>query len=368
MIEKGKISNRQFTILVSLYTVGTAILIIPSSLAFSAKQDSWIAGLLGLAIGLPFIWLYSKLANRFPGLNLAQIFEALLGKWIGKSVSFVFFSCFAFLLASFVLRDIGDFMTTVMLVETPIDAILLIFLAVVLYAVRLGLEVFARVTEVFIPFVVILFLVLFLSISPKIDIQNIQPIFENGAKPIFRGAISILTFPFLELFVFLMIIPYTNNPRQSQKGFILGTIIGGGILIIITLLSVMVMGVNETARSIYPSYDLTKGINIGRFFQRIEAMMALIWFITVFMKLTILTYVTALGLAHTFNLKNYKSMTFPIGILLFLLSLIIFPNSSYLIEFTPTFELYTLIFGFVLPIFLFLMAIIRKKKTESMNG
>ncbi|KPB04195.1 GerAB/ArcD/ProY family transporter [Bacillus sp. CHD6a] len=359
-MERGKISNRQFTILVALYTIGTAILIIPSILAATAKQDSWIAGILGLSMGLLTVLLYCSIAQRFNGLNLAQYLEVLLGKWLGKTVSFIFFSCFTLVLASFVLRDIGDFMTTVMIVETPIDAILILFLAVVLYAVRLGLEVFARASEVFLPFLFILFLVLFFTISPKMEIHNIQPVFEFGLKPIFRASISLFTFPFLELIVFLMIIPYTNKPENRRSGFLLGVLIGGGILIIISTLSVLVMGVNETTRSVYPSYDLTKGINIGEFFQRIEAMMALIWFITVFIKLTILTYVVTSGLAETLEIRDYKRLTFPIGMILFILSLIIFPNSSYLIEFTPVFELYTLIFGLGFPLLIWLVGFFKK--------
>lgn len=55
MLENGKISIRQFTILVILFTVGGSILIVPSGLASEAKQDGWIAGLLALGIGLLII-------------------------------------------------------------------------------------------------------------------------------------------------------------------------------------------------------------------------------------------------------------------------------------------------------------------------
>lgn len=40
---QGKISARQLMILTILYTVGSAILIIPSGMAFVAKQDAWLA-------------------------------------------------------------------------------------------------------------------------------------------------------------------------------------------------------------------------------------------------------------------------------------------------------------------------------------
>lgn len=47
-----KISVRQFAVLAIIYTIGTTILIIPSGLAADAKQDAWIAAILGVVINL----------------------------------------------------------------------------------------------------------------------------------------------------------------------------------------------------------------------------------------------------------------------------------------------------------------------------
>lgn len=361
MLEKGKISVRQFSLLVALYTVGTAILIIPSILAAKAKQDIWIAGLLGLGTGLLIVLFYWKIADRFQYLNFAEILEKCFGKWIGRAIAFCFFVSYIFLLAIFVLRDIGDFMLTVMMVETPIEAIHIIYLIIVLYGVKLGLETFTRTTELFLPWIVILFVVLFITLLPQIEFKNILPVLENGIQPVLRSSLSFIIFPFLELIVFLMIIPYVNKPRETKKAFLLGTGIGGGILILISTLSILVIGVNETSRSIYPTYDLSKTINIREFFQRVEAFMALIWFITVFVKLLILTYATCLGIASVFRVQDYKLLALPIGLVMYVLSLIIFPSTSYLIEFTPVFEFYVLLWGLVLPLIIWLVSLVRGK-------
>ncbi|MFC0187212.1 endospore germination permease [Fictibacillus aquaticus] len=359
MLEKGKISVRQFTILVALYTIGTAILIIPSILAAKAKQDAWISGLLGLAIGVAMVIFYWKLSERFQYVNLIEILEKCFGKWIGKSVGFLFFVCYVLLLATFVLRDIGDFMTTVMMVETPIEAIHIIFLIIVLYGVKLGLEVFTRTMELFIPWIVLLLVALFLTLLPQIEVTNILPVFENGMKPIVQSSFSFLVFPFLEMVVFLMIIPYVNRPQDTKKAFMLGTIMGGGLLIFISVLTILVVGPTETARSIYPTYDLTKTINIREFFQRVEALMALIWFITVFVKLLVLTYVSCLGIAQVFELKEYRIIVLPIGLVLYVLSLSIFPSISFLIEFTPVYDLYAFLWCAVFPFVVWLVSLVR---------
>lgn len=358
MLEEGKISSRQFTVLVLLYTIGSTILIIPSILTSTAKQDAWISGMIGLGVGIAAIFLYTALASRYPGKNFSQMLELILGKWLGKLFSVFYFLTFVFLLCLFVLRDIGDFMVSVMMVETPIQVIHLTFLLVVVYAVRHGLESFSRTAELFLPWIILLFLILVLAVAPQIDIFNVLPILEFGLKPVFNASFSFLTFPFLELVVFLMIVPYVNT-QKVRKGFISGTMIGGCCLILISLLSILVTGVGETTESIYSSYDLAKQINLGGFFQRVEAMMAFIWFTTVFMKLTILTYIVSLGLAQTFELHDYKILVFPLGLLMYVLSLDLLPNISYLIEFTQTMQIYVLLYGGVVPIILFLLSYFR---------
>lgn len=360
MLENGKISVRQFTLLVALYTVGTAILIIPSILAAKAMQDIWIAGLIGLGVGLVMVFFYWKIAERFQYLNLVEILEKCFGKWIGKAVAFSYLMFYIFILSTFVLRDIGDFMLTVMMVETPIEAIHIIFLAVVLYGVKLGLETFTRTTELFLPWIVILFVVLFITLLPQIEFTNILPVMENGLQPVLRSSLSFLVFPFLELLIFLMIIPYVNEPKKTKKAFLLGTALGGGLLIFIATLSILVIGVTETARSIYPTYDLSKTINIREFFQRVEAFMALIWFITVFVKLVVLTYALCLGMASVFNVQDYKLLTLPIGLMLYVVSLVIFPSSTYLIEFTPIYDFYAVLWG-LMPVFIWLVSLVRGK-------
>lgn len=360
MLENGKISVRQFTVLVALYTVGTAILIIPSILAAKAMQDIWIAGLIGLGSGLGLVFFYWKISERFQFMNLVEILEKCFGKWIGKAIAFSYFTFYIFILSTFVLRDIGDFMLTVMMVETPIEAIHIIFLAVVLYGVKLGLETFTRTTELFLPWIVLLLVVLFITLLPQIEYTNILPVMENGIQPVLRSSLSFIVFPFLELVVFLMIIPYVNEPKKTKKAFLLGTALGGGLLILIATLSILVIGVTETARSIYPTYDLSKTINIREFFQRVEAFMALIWFITVFVKLVVLTYTLSLGMASVFNVQDYKLLTLPIGLLLYIVSLVIFPSSTYLIEFTPTYDFYAVLWG-LMPVSIWLVSLVRGK-------
>ncbi|TGV17849.1 spore gernimation protein, partial [Mesorhizobium sp. M00.F.Ca.ET.186.01.1.1] len=52
MLDNYKISPRQFMMLVTLVTIGDSVLVLPVISADLAKQDAWIAVMIGLVIGL----------------------------------------------------------------------------------------------------------------------------------------------------------------------------------------------------------------------------------------------------------------------------------------------------------------------------
>ncbi|MDQ0883545.1 endospore germination permease [Peribacillus sp. V2I11] len=362
MLENGKIGVRQFTILVFLFTIGGIILIIPSMLASEAKQDAWISAILALGIGVLVIPLYRALGSRFPDKSLVEYSEGILGKWLGKTISLLFCSYF-FVNAALTLRSIGEFMTTQIMPETPIQAIFIIYLGIVIMGTRIGLEPLSRAAEIFFPCVIFLFLLLALSLLPQIKIENIQPMLEEGIKPLFRAVIPYIGSTFLELVVFLMFVPYNNRIQNIGKALWIGTLMGGIMLTIISLLTILVIGADLTESQVYPSYVLAKKINVGNFLTRIEVMMAIIWFLTIFFKLTVFLYATALSLAQTLKLKAYRFLTLPLGMILVVFTLVLNPNLIYIKTFNKDILIYySLTYGLFFPLLLLGVAVIRKKR------
>lgn len=363
-MKKVKISPRQFGILVTFYSIGTAILITPSELASIAKQDSWIAAILGVGLALLLVLLYTSLGNQFLDKTIVQINELLLGKWLGKLVSlaFVFFSLIG---AAILLIIIGYFLTTEVMPETPIAAINILFASIVVMGARLGIETIARAAEILFPLFFFLFIMLAVLLSPQIEFQNLQPVLDNGVKPIIEATISFTSIISLSPIILLMFFPVSvNQPKQAQKAFFNGTLLGGIFLIVTIALSLLVMGADQTAWHIYPSYNLAKKVNIGDFIQRIEVLMALMWIITIYFRLVLYFHVTVFGLAQILNIKDYRPLTLPLGIILVALSLIIYPNIIYAATWTKeTWLPFASTFGLILPLILLVVAKFRKKST-----
>lgn len=355
------ISPRQFMLLVFLFTIGSSVLLLPTPLAEASKQNSWIAGTFALGIGQLLVWLYIVLWNRFGSLTLVEYCEYALGKWLGKLVSLLFFF-HALLLTSLVVRNIGDFMTTLIIPETPLVAIHSFFLFVVIVGVRYGLETFARISELFFPWVSFLFFFMVFAVMPQVKVTNIQPVMEGGLKTVIGGALPFLGTPVLELVLFLFILPSLQQKKQAAKGFFVGTLLGGMVLILISALSILVLGVTMTTLSVYPSYVLAQKINIGKFLERIEAVLAILWMMTIFIKGTLCFYTTSLSLTQLLKLSDYRPITWPLGTLVLYLSIISYPNVAYFVTVIgKTWFPYSLTIGLFIPLLLLAAGWIKEK-------
>ncbi|MGG2081598.1 GerAB/ArcD/ProY family transporter [Lysinibacillus pakistanensis] len=360
-MEKEIISSRQFMIITLLFSIGTAILIIPATIANAAKQDAWIAAIIGVAISFLLVKLYISLGKRTPSLTFIEANEKILGRFLGKFTA-VGFILLTFLSSGELLYFIGIFMKTEVMPETPTMAFALLFSIIIVYAAFLGIEVFARSAEILFPFFILIFIVFAVCITPQISFDNVQPILETPKKFLLYSIIrfmSIFSFP---LVVLLMLFPSVVNVQKSaQKGFYIGTLIGGIVLIILITLCILVLGPANTASRTFPSYALAQRISIGNFLQRIEIIMAGMWIVSIYIRTFMYFYASVIGVAQLCKIQDHRPLILPFGLLMIGLSQIIHPNivhsNVYNNEIWPIFSA---IFTVILPLTLLIIAKIRK--------
>lgn len=362
-MEKVKISVRQFTLLVLMYTMGSSVLLVPATLSTFAKSNAWISSIVGLILGLLFILLFVRISAVYPEKTFVEINRMIFGRWIGNFLSILFlFSIF--IMASGNLREIGDFFTTQVMVETPIHAIHLLILVAAIYVIRKGLEVIARTCEIFFPWTGASLLILIIFLIPEMKFANLDPNFAKGVGPIIAPAILYLNIPFNEVVVFLMILPFVNNASKARKGYFIGVIIGGLVVTIITVMCLGVLGADFTARNLYPTYVLGKMISIGDFLQRIEVLVAISWVFSIFFKFIVNFFVLVLGFKQILNMNDYKPLTFPLGFLLMVYSMVNYPNIVYFQESILNWPPFAMTFFFLLPLMVYITAIIKTKMNK----
>lgn len=360
-----KISLNQVFVIVVLMTIGDSIILLPASVAIEAKRDAWLSGIFGVGLGILQVYFYLLLSNRYPNQTLFEyIEETILGKWIGKTISLFFFSFF-FLLAALELRQIGDFFTTHFMSETPIQAIMIIFLLIIIYGVKLGLEPIAKTSEILFPWVIIFWIFMMLLNLPNIQFNKILPILDNGIKPVLRGSITFYSFPYMEIVSLLVILPYVRKSTGLKKNVLLSAFLGGIILIITTTLCILVLGSDITSIQTYTTYTLAKKISIGGIIERVEAIIAFLWCITIFTKMIITFYCAIFGLSYILGVKDYRILTLPLSMILLILAIISAPNIIYYNEVISLYwPFYAFTFSFLLPLVLYVTSFFRSKNNH----
>lgn len=360
MIENGKIAPLQFGILVFMFALGSAAILLPSIIISIAKQDAWISVLLSIIVDISFISLWHRLSKKSPNQSLIQYSERILGKWLGKMVGFVYVWYFLYL-SSLVLHNVGSFITTNVLVQTPMQVVHIIFMLSVIYAAYLGLEVIARACEVFFPWVIIIIFITAILLVKDIHLSKLLPILPDGWQTPVKGIYPLLGFPISESVIFLMIFPFVDRQNQIKKYFTLFIISTALIGTLIVIISISVLGVDITARSTFAVFEVAKEIRVGTFFERVEVLIGGIWIMTIFVKLSFCFYAANLASAQLFHLKSYRVTILPYGILVTAFSLLVHPNTAQFAWFVMgASQLYSLFHGFFIPAFLLLVAKIRK--------
>jgi|GEM_PF-119255 len=360
-MEKEIISSRQFMIITLLCSIGTAILISPASVTSEAKQDAWIAAIISVVLSLLLIKLFVTVGKQTPTLTFVEANEKILGRFFGKITS-IGFIILCFLSAGELLYFIGIFMKTEIMPETPMMAFAFLFSIIIIYAAFLGIEVFARSAEILFAMFILIFIVFVVCISPSVHMENLQPIMETPAKSLFFSIIRLMGIFSFPLVILLMIFPSTVNVHESaQKGFYIGTILGGIVLIAIITLAILVLGPANTASRTFPSYSLAQRISIGNFLQRIEVIMAAMWIISIYIKTFMFFYAGVIGISQICKINNHRPLILPFGLIILGLSQIVHPNIIHSdIYNRETWPIFSFFFAILLPLVLLLVAKIRK--------
>ncbi|NQX69245.1 endospore germination permease [Paenibacillus alba] len=367
-LDKGIIGIRQFTVIVILLTLGDSILILPSGIAGSSHQDAWIAGILGLVFGLVAVWIFSVMGGFYPGLSLIQYTPLIAGKWLGIVLNLSFLIYFGFIVVS-VSWEIGDFITSVVMPETPIEVIELLFYGMMVFAARLGIGPIIRASEIFFPWVMLTLFVLIVMLIPQMQLNQIQPILEKGIKPILLGTLHAGSFPYMEIFAVLIILPHIKQSQEIRKNFLIGALLGGIALNMVLAQSIFVLGEYLTAHRFYSSFALAQRINIANFFQRLETIIAFLWIITTYVKTTLYFYVLNVGLAQFLKLKEYKMLTVPTSMICYALIFISIPNASFFnAVLAKVWAFYNITICMIIPLLLVGIYFIRNNKLKRSGG
>lgn len=357
MLERGKISCSQAVYLMVILVVSTAIVFLPAITAQAAGRDAWLSPLLTTAPGIYLALVISGLGKRFPGQTIIQYTHSLLGAWPGKVIGLGYLVFFLHT-GGIIIREFSDLMTALVLPQTPAWVLNGTMVLLCAWAVRQGLEVTARVVEVtFLP-IFVFFSLTVLLVAKDMDLNNLLPVLENGLLPVIRASLPPVGWRG-EIILLAMFLPFLARPERAARCGVLAVVFIGVILIMDAIANTAVLG-TAVASLNFPTFFMFRRVSIANFLERIDALLVAIWVMSVFGKISLFYYATALGTAQLLNLKDYRPLVFPFGILLTALSLVVVKNSRQMVEYLVAgWPPFAFAFEYFIPTVLFLAAAVR---------
>lgn len=346
-MNKEKISSRQGLSILIMFTLGSTLILSPWK---EAGKDGWISIFIAMIMIIPMYYVYSRLVSIFPGKDLFDLQQELFGKIAGKITSF-FLVWYSIHLCAIINRNMSEFIQTMSFAETPLFTIALVGAVLFIWIVKGGIEVIGRYAAFMMPITILSIIITSILVIPKMDIDNLRPVMYNGLTPVLRGAATLFGFPFAETFLFTMVFNSLENKNKTFKIYLLGLLISGLLFISTSVRNVAALGEKLNTALYFPSYVAVALINILDFIDRIEVLVGATFIFSGFLKCSICLYTACRGLAKIFNIKDYKQITAPVGLLVFITSVFIYKSTMEMFDWAAENYIYYVIpFSVILPI------------------
>lgn len=329
--KKVKISQNQLFSLIAVFEIGITPLF---AFGIKAKQDSWIAVLFSALIGVFLLWIFLKIQKPFPNKNFIEIITTILGKPLGIPLA-ILYVMFWFYATARDMSLLTEPMKMTFLSNTPVLATNTLLMMLVLSTFYMGIQTFARTSEILTPVLILSILTIFIMVflSKIVDFNNILPILGDGFSPILKGLTppTAVTFPYGEMVIFFMYWKYVNPKKCVSRTSYSAVAISGLLIIISQVMLILVLGVNYRTSSTIPLLDVIKLIHIGDVITNLDSYGMVLLFIGGYFRICIYFYGCVLGLCTIFNIKKIKLCSTILAILVIWYTSFFIPNYPFMI-------------------------------------
>lgn len=356
---KSIITYKQLVLLVFTSRIIITLTNMPGLTDPPANQDLWLSEFFGLPMMLLLSVPLYLLWKRYPNQTIIQYSQVIAGR-AGKLFGALYVWFFMHL-TIITLYQYSSFVSTVVMPETPILFFIITMVLFGVYAARNGIEVICRMSELLTPIIMTSIIIIALLLAKDMDFKALIPVLEKGWGPVLHGGFTISART-TEILGIAMLLPNLNDTLKIKKVFLLSYTLMLIFFLIISVPILTTFGVELAKNRSFPFFDTVKLIKVGDFLERIEAIHMGIWLLGGLIKISFSLYLSVSGLSQLLNLKDYKPIALPAGILLIPLTTLCFQSIVDLRQFT-SYQIstpYCLLFILIIPSILLISTIMKK--------
>ncbi|MHB8917004.1 MAG: GerAB/ArcD/ProY family transporter [Desulfocucumaceae bacterium] len=319
-VAKGKFGLAEAVVLLTISSMALIFLTHPRSLVEIAGPAAWLSVLAGMALALLQVYIVYLVLKPYPDKNIVEVTRDSLGRIAGTAANLLY-ALFFISVAAIFTRNFSEALLLSALPRTPISVVTVGYIAMGILGAFYGLEAMARSARVTFPFVVGGITFLLLSLIPMWDSTNLFPILGNGLYNVFvRGGLG--SAGITEILLAGVIVQSFKNPKMFGKIASRAIIISYFYLTLLEVFLVLTVFWASAEEYTLPFYSLSRIIYFGRFFQRVESVFIVIWGYVGMVKIALTLYASAVTLAGTFKLPDYRPLIWPVALIAFVSSLL----------------------------------------------
>ncbi len=313
---KVKISTFQFFTMLFLSRILTTVTYLSSYTKNIRLSDMFIQPVFRIAIGtlimIPVYFLYKK----YEGKNVLDLISSK-SKSLGKIVSLFYVIAF-FYFAVVTLARLDLFAGTIVFPETDVDFMIAVAIIICCYGAYLGFEPLARSSVISAIFVVPALIFIVLTLTKKVDLLNLTPIFYNGVVPVVETAVDSVG-QTIEYAIIVLMLPRVKG--NAKKGFFVWLVLQTFLMAVMVFFACTVMG-NYAQTQLFPFHTLASLAEFAMF-SRLDAIFTSVWIMCAFIKAGLLIYLQKDILSTQFKKLSPNQYIAVIGILIIIANLFI---------------------------------------------
>ncbi|MET1029646.1 GerAB/ArcD/ProY family transporter [Domibacillus tundrae] len=359
--EHVTISKQQLFFLLLQTHVGVGILSLPYAVHQIAGKDGWLSILLaGLLVqaGIAIIWL---LSSRFPNKTLYGFAPLILGRAVGFVLN-TLYVVFFFIIACHTLAIFLTVSANWIFHYTPHSVFAVIVIGITVYLIKENIRMIARFSILTSILLAAMFL-LFLFIIPDLNARDLLPIGSAGAPAILRGSEQAL-FSFAGFEMLLLLFPLTKaTGKEKWKAAASASAVVAILYALLAAFSYMYFSSEKLKHIPEPVLYMVRSVELG-VIERVDLVFLSAWAVFAITTFMSYLYAAASGATHLVKAENHRKAVYWLAALALPVSLYA-KNSNELERISGTIGTWSSLFLFALPVFLLIIAMMRKKREES---
>jgi spore germination protein KB len=311
-----------------------------------AGNAAWLALSIAISVSLICIFIVNLLLKRRPGQNLISLNTQILGTWLGNVVNMLLVGHYV-VTGALIIRLFGEAIVLTSLRSLPVSVIMITSVLFGLYGCSQGWNVIAKSCWISLPFIALSVFIPLVLAWTYWEPSYLLPFFGKGVDDTLFGGVfaaGVMGDIILTALLANAVQPQVNLMKVSISAMI----VTGLIFMLVVVANSMVNSYPVAAYITIPYFSLARTLSFGRFLERLESVIFIIWVFAALLKIAVMIGTGIYVYKQIFNIADTKPLLLPYGAIL--MTTAIMPKSFPVVD--KWSWIYMRSFGFVITLIL----------------